>query len=296
MAVLAIREILPRSISHKIGGSPEGTCVWIATLDGPTDSEIIISAIGIRHGTAHPEYLNLTCDSLSLEETDRHHATVTYTYSIPGAKNDPKDPEDPSQPPWFQPDRWTFATTNASVACTTHYVGAGNGNKRAITNTAGDIIVGITKAEAELKIAISGARLQLNLADIKKYVNSINRTAWAGFPSHTVQCVGASATPERLEWDGAVINYWQINIELLYRSSSHDLFLPNVGWNVIANGKKERAWVYITAGGTREKVASPHPVSLNMAGGFLCGQAQDEQANPAGDTTVVDDGTSYYGG
>lgn len=292
MAVLSFREILPRNYSHKLGGSPEASCVYVATLDGPTATDLILSAIGIEHGTAHPEFASLTCNSIQLDETDRFHATVTYSYAVPS----PDDPENPDQPPWSQPDKWSFSTSNASVACTYHYRGAGNGDVRALNNTAGDAIVGISKAESELKITISGSRLLFDLAAVKRYVNTINDAPWAGFPRHTVQCVGVSAQPDKLEWEGDIIPFWQINVELLYRSSSHNIRLPNVGWNVIVNGKKERAWTYITEKGVRYKVPSPHVVSLNAAGGFLCGQEQNEGQNWNGGTSVEDDGTDYYGG
>lgn len=292
MAVLSVREILPRTYSHKIGGSPEAATVWSATLDGPTSHSQILDAIGISHGSSHPEHGNLTCDGYAVDEPDRFHATVSYSFSVP----DPEDPEDPDQPPWMQPDRWSFSTTNASVACTSHYLGAGNGNRRSLANTAGDLIFGISKAESELKITISGSRLVLDLSAVKRYVNTINNAPWAGFPRHTVQCVGVSASPDRLEFQGNVIEFWQINVELLYRSSSHNLLLPNVGWNVIVNGRKERAWVYITEDGQRKKVPTPHPVSLNAAGGFLCGQEQDDAANWNGGTSIVDDGIDYLGG
>lgn len=292
MAVLSYREVLPRSYSHKLGGSPEASCVWVATLDEPTSSSAIIGAIGIQHGTPHPDNGNLTCDNISVEETDRHHATVTYSYSVP----DKQDPENPDQPPWMQPDRWAFGTTNASVACTHYYRGVGNGNRKRLVNTAGDVIVGISMAEAELKISISGARLTFDLANTKKLVNTINSVPWAGFPRHTVQCVGVSATPDKLEWEGQVVKFWQINIELIYRSTSHNLKLPNVGWHVIVNGKRERAWTYITEKGVRYKVPSPHQVALNAAGGFLCGQDQDDAPNWNGGTSTPDDGTEYYGG
>lgn len=281
MAVLAIREILPRGYSHKLGDSPTATCVWSATLDQPTPSQDILDAIGITLKTPHPEFGSLTCTEYSLDETDRHHATVTYTYSIPDEEEDKQGDED--RPPWFQPDTWNFSTTNSSVACTEYYPADLPDNQVnmacPLVNTAGDAIFGQSKAESELKITISGSRLQLNIGAIKKYHNSINKTEWAGFPKHTVQCVGVSASPAKLEWKDQVINYWQINIELIYRSSTHNLFLPNVGWNVIVDGKKLRAWTYIEENGIREKVPTPHPVALNRAGGFLCGEGQDGAAN-----------------
>lgn len=293
--VLGYREILPRSYEHRLGDSPTASRVFAVTVDEPVASSVVLAAIGIVHGSVHPDNL-LTCDSISLEEVDRQHVQVTYGYGVP----DPEDPESPDNPPWIAPDRWSFSTSNASVACTEYYpFGAPAGLENVavpLVNTAGDLIFGVSKAEAELKITISGARLNLNLKDFKKYVNTINDREWAGFPKHTVQCVGVSGTPDRLEWNGQVLNYWQISIELVYRSSTHNLFLPNVGWNVIVNGRKQRAWTYIEEDGEYVKVATPHPVALNGAGGFLCGPQQDDAADWEGGTAGQDDeGSSYLG-
>lgn len=295
--VLGFREILPRSYEHRLGDSPTASRVFQVTVDEPVDSSVVLSAIGIVHGSLHPENL-LKCDSISLEEIDRQHVQVTYTYGIP----DPDDPgsSDPASPPWIAPDRWSFSTSNTSVACAEHYPFGVVADKRNVpkplTNTAGDKIFGITKAEAELKITITGARATLNLKDFKKYVNTINDRPWAGFPKHTVQCVGVSATPERMEFADQVVDYWQISIELVYRSSTHNLLLPNVGWSVIVDGKKQRAWAYIEEDGEQVKVATPHPVALNNAGGYLCGPQQVDAADwDRGTSGQGDDGTSYLG-
>lgn len=299
MAVLGQREIIPRSFEHKLGDSPTATRVFAVTVDEPTAASEVLAAIGITHGQSHPDHTTLTCDGISVEETDRQHAQVTYTYGIP----DPEDKEDPQSdaPPWLQADTWSFSSSNASVACTEYFpeppVAAGQNNvPQVLANRAGDAIFGISKSESELKITISGSRLTLNLAQLKRYVNCINNKPWAGFPRHTVQFVGFSASPSRLEWQGLVLDYWQISLELVYRSSTHNLSLPHVGWNVIVDGKKQRAWAYIEEDGVREKVPAPHPVALNMSGGFLCDPGQDAARNPDGDTSYPDDGTTYFGG
>lgn len=294
--ILGYREVIPRTYEHQLGGSPTATRVFVVTVDEPVSTALILAQIGIAHGSVHPDNL-LTCTGISADETDRQHVQVTYTYGVPDP-NDAPDGGDPNQPPWIQPDRWTFSTSNASVACTEYYPfgqPAGLENVAApFVNTAGDAIFGISKAEAELKITITGARLTLNLKDFKKYVNTINDREWAGFPKHTVQCVGVSGTPDRADVNGVVTDYWNISIELIYRSSTHNLFLPNVGWNVIVNGRKQRAWTYIEENGEYVKVATPHPVALNAAGGFLCGPQQDDAADWDGGTEGQDDGGSSY--
>lgn len=283
MAVLSWREVLPRTYEHKIGGSPTATRNFIATVDSPTPHEDILATVGVRVGALHPEHQGLTCDSLSIDEPDRHHASISASYAVP----EPGQNEDPEQPPWIQPDVWTFSTSSGSVACTYHYPTAGNNvDTKPLANAAGELITGITRPETEIKITISGARESVSLAELNRLANTINKSTWLGFPAHTVMCTGVSASPASLEFQGQVLKYWQQNIELIYRPSSHDLFLPNVGWHVIVNGKKERAWTYITVDGVREKVPSPQQVSLNLAGGFLCGPEQDGAQDPDGGTYV----------
>lgn len=296
MAVLGYREVIPRTFEHRIGESPSATRVFIATVDSPTSSSEVIGAIGIQHGSRHPEYSALSCLSYSLDETDRQHVTVSYAYGVRETEEGEEGGGD--APPWLQPDRWTFGTSNASVPCTQYFPenlpGGVDNISHPLVNSAGDAIFGVTRAEPELKITISGSRLEIDLPKYLLYVGAINKEKWAGFLPHTVQCVGFSASPDRLEWQGIVLDYWQINFELIYRPSTHDIFLPQVGWNVIVNGKKQRAWTYIEDNGIRERVPAPHPVALNEQGGFLCGPGQDEAQDWEGGTNTPDDGTSYY--
>lgn len=266
MAVLGAREILPRTYQHKLGDKPTASRVFVATVDGPSGTSAAIGYIGINHGSSHPEHTFLTCETIEAEETDRHHVTVTYGYVVAES-----DSDDPNQPPWAQPDQWSFSTSNASVACTYHYPTNFNNDKtRPLTNSAGDKIFGVSRPESELKITLTGARLRIKIRDVQKIVNSVNDQEWFGFPWRTVQCVGFSATPDQLEFEGVITPYWRINVELVYRPSTHDLFLPNVGWNVIEDGKLRRAYVYAKQDGESVQVAAPHPVALDMGGGFLC--------------------------
>lgn len=285
MAVLSTREVLPRTYEHRLGGSPTATRNWVCTLDEPTPAAQILAAVGVGIGSMHPEHIVLPCESVSIDEVDRHHATVTASYAVP----DPEETEtpDPTQPPWMQADSWTFSTSSGSVALTYYYPTENdNATTRSLKNSAGDFITGLSRPETEIKITISGARQFLSLPELKQIANTTNSEPWIGFPKRTVLCTGVSATPQRIEQSNGIVNYWQINVELIYRPSSHDLFLPNVGWHVIVNGKKERAWTYISADGARAKVPSAEKVSLNLDGGFLCGPEQDDPPNADGGTTV----------
>jgi len=297
VAVLSNREVIPRTYEHKLGGSPTAGRVFMATLDGPTSAQVVIDAIGIKLGDAHPDHGTLICDSISVDEPDRHHATVTYGYGIPDEESN--DPENPDTPPFLQADQWSFSTSSASVACKEYFPAdnpAAQPNRQVtLANTAGDTIFGVSRAESELRLTISAARIIFDLTEVRKHINGINNAEWSGFPRHTVQFVGASASQDKIEWQGQVQTFWRINIELIYRPSTHNVFLPNVGWNVIVNGKKQRAWTYITEKGQVFKVPSPHPVSLNATGGFLCGPRQDNAGYWNGSSADGDDDTPYHG-
>lgn len=266
MAVIGFREVLPRTYQHKLGDGPTASRTFVATVDAPTLTSEVIASVGIDHGAPHPDYSFLSCETIEAEETDRHHVTLTYGYAISESTS-----EDPNQPPWAQPDSWSFGTTNSTIACTYYYPFAKkNDSTRTLANMAGDVFTGITRPEAELKITISGARLTIKTSDLMAVVNAINDDVWAGFEPRTVQCVGISATPDRLEFEGAVLPYWRINAELLYRPSTHDLWLPHVGWNVLEDGNKVRAYLYADVDGQAVKVPTPQPVALDMQGGFRC--------------------------
>ena len=132
MAVINFREILPRTFSHKFGESPTATRVVNATLDGATNTQDVLNAIGIFHGALHPEYPYLVCTNGSVTETDAFHAEVTYTYEVPQEGTDEFQPN-----PLSRPDVWTFSTGGAEVPCLYYY--AGNGIAPLI-NSAGDFI------------------------------------------------------------------------------------------------------------------------------------------------------------
>jgi len=61
MAVINYREVLPRTFSHRFGESPTAQIKVVATLDGPTNTQDVLNAIGIFHGAVHPEYAYLLC-------------------------------------------------------------------------------------------------------------------------------------------------------------------------------------------------------------------------------------------
>lgn len=264
MAVTAYREVLPRTFQHKFGGSPTATLQYVVTVDGPTTHGEVFAAIGIGHGSQHPEYSSLTCTDYSLDETDRHHVAVSYSFEV-------QEGEGTQGGIVGGADKWSFSTSNTSQAATLYFDGAGNGNQKALANAANDPYEGLTCSVPEIRATITGTRWKFPLDIVGQVSGAVNSAAFAGRPKHAWMCVGISGTPDlAVVGDPTapqVVDYWNITVELVYRRDSHNLFLPHVGFNYLEGGvqtKKKRAWIVDSE--TGERVPAPNPVPLNADG------------------------------
>jgi len=257
MAVLSYREILPRTFAHKFGESPTAERKWIATVDAPTSHQEVIDAVGIGHGSQHPEFPYLRMLSASLSETDRHHVEISFNYETPKQEN--LDPN-----PLARADVWSFSTGGAAVPALVYYHGSGNGDRRSLVNTAGDFFEGATTEEAELRCSIAGNRATFPLSVATAVTNCVNSDSFLGASQHQWKCQGISAQQQVEVVNDQEIRYWSITVELAYRQSGWSLLLPNVGWNYIAGGQRKRAYVIDPDSG--ERVASSNPQPLNVDG------------------------------
>lgn len=267
MAVLSLREVLPRTLSHKFGESPTAERKYVITVDEPTPTQTIINAVGIAHGALHPEYAYLRMLDASLTESDRHHVEITYRYDLP--KQEDLDPN-----PLARPDVWSFSTGGSEVPALTYYHGNGNNDVRPLQNTAKDFVEGLTTLEAEVRASISGNRAEFPLADAALVTNAVNDTSYLGGAAYTWQCAGISGQQATEVVNDVEIRYWQITVELVYRSSGWNLLIPNVGFNYLDGGKLKRAWVRDMD--SDEKIASSTPRALDANGGLKAeGQPPD---------------------
>lgn len=267
MAVIASREIIPRTFSHKFGESPTAERKFIATVDEPTPTQTVIQQIGILFLSQHPEYTYLRMLDGQVNEIDRHHVEVTYRYELP--KQQDLDPN-----PLARPDVWSFSTGGSSVPALIYFDGNGNDNKKPLQNTANDFFEGLTTLEAEVRASISGNRAVFPLDQAAAVTNSVNDSAYLGAPKHSWLCSGVGGQQATEVVNDVEIRYWTVTAELVYRRSGHNLLLPNVGWNFLEGGQKKRAWVLDPD--TNEKVASGSPRALDAQGNIKPGdQAPD---------------------
>lgn len=243
MAVVSYRELAGRTFQHRFGDSPRAQIQYAITLDDPaTSHQSMLNAVGIFHGSYHPEYTYLRCTEGSVSENnpDPWHAVITYNYEVPQRGNIEFEPN-----PLARPDVWAFSTGGAQVPALAYYEGAGNDDLRPLTNSAGEFFEGLTTSEAEVRASISGNRSSFPLATAAAVTNAINSAAYLGGAAYTWQCAGIAAQQATEVVNDVELNYWQVTVELIYRQSGWRLLLPDVGWNYLTGGDPAKAAVYV---------------------------------------------------
>jgi len=260
MAVVAVREVTGRSLTHQFGESPSAERKFIATLDATnTSTQEIINACGVFHLQTHPEYGYLKMINASVTEASPtpFHAEVSCSYEVPEQKE--LDPN-----PLARKDVWSFSTSGAAVPAYYYYDGGGNDTRKSLVNSAKDYFEGAMMDEAEVRATIQSNRPSFPLALAAQVTNCVNSDPYLGAPKHYWKCAGISAQQATEVVNDVEIRYWQITAELVYRQSGWNLQLPNVGYNYLDGADKKRAWVIDPESG--DKVACANPIALTAEG------------------------------
>lgn len=262
MGVIAVNEVIPRTYSHQFGGQPTASMTFIVTVDGPTSHAAARAATGYDLGSGHPDFPFMECSGIQITEPDAFHIEVQVSFFVR-----PAVAGEQGQLPYALPDVWSFSTARGQTACTTYFPNPGNNVLDApLVNAAKDPYEGIVKDEPELRATIRGFRQFFPAGAATRLTSAINNGVFAGGAKHTWQCTGISGTPQRDVIGGELVEFWEIGVELVYRRSTHNLFLPNAGLNYLENGdvsKKRRCWVLDDEGG---KIPSGGPMALNGDG------------------------------
>lgn len=259
MSIVAFREVIPRTFSHKFGESPTAEIKYHVTTSAPVATQVVLNAIGIFHGSPHPEYGYLLCSQGDVNELDRFHVEVTYSYSVPAIGTEDSDPN-----PLARADIWSFSTGGAAVPALSYFHGSGNGDVRALVNSAYDFFEGAMTEEAELRATISGNRAAFPVGVAASVTNCVNMDAYLGAFPYQWKCQGISGQQQVEVVNGVELKYWSVSVELAFRQSGWRLMLPNVGYNYLEGSQKNRAYVVDSESG--ERVASSNPVALNSNG------------------------------
>jgi len=259
MGIIALREIIPRTFSHKFGESPTAEIKYHVTTDGPVGTQEVLNTVGILHGTPHPEYSYLLCSQGDVNELDRYHVEVTYSYSVPAIGTEDSDPN-----PLARADIWRFSTGGAAIPALAYFHGSGNGDVRVLVNSAYDFFEGAMTEESELRCTISGNRAAFPVGVAASVTNCVNLDAYLGAQQYQWKCQGISGQQQVEVVNGVELKYWSVSVELAFRQSGWRLMLPNVGYNYLDGNEKKRAYVVDSESG--DKVASSSPVALNSNG------------------------------
>ena len=254
MAVLSLREVLPRVSSHRFGENPSATMKFVCTLDGPTSHLDIISAIGYSFGSPYPDGL-LVCLEVNISEPDYFHAEVEYNFGIPD-----RDDQGFVENPLERPDVWSYTASTSTIPAETYYEGTGNTQIKPLTNTAGEQLFGVTTQTGELKVQITGNRATFDAALATSVVGCVNSDAYLGANPYTWQCNGISGKRASETVGDVVVWYWEVSVSLTYRARGWQAYLLNVGMNVRdSSGRLAPATVTSESGA---KVRASMPVAL----------------------------------
>jgi hypothetical protein len=173
--------------------------------------------------------------------------------------------EDSDPNPLARADIWSFSTGGSAVPALAYFHGGGNGDMRALVNSAFDFFEGAMTEESELRATISGNRSVFPAGLAASVTNCINADAYLGAQPYQWKCQGISGQQQVEVVNGAEVKYWSVSVELAFRQSGWRLMLPNVGYNYIEGGKRERAYVLDPEDKTT-KLPSSNPVALNDNG------------------------------
>jgi len=259
VSIIEFREVIPRTFSHKFGESPTAERKFIVTVSAPVGHQQIIGAVGIVHGSSHPEFGYLLCTEGSFTEPDPYHVEATYRYEVPAVGT-----QDSAPNPLARADIWSFSTGGVAIPALTYFDGE---TQKPLVNSAFDFFEGAMTDEAELRCTISGNRAQFPIGAAVSVTNCINSDGFLGASRYQWKCQGISAQQQVEVINGFELKYWSVSVELVYRASGWELLLPNIGWNYLEGGKKVRAYVLDPEDNTT-KIASSNPVTLTQSGGI----------------------------
>lgn len=296
MSVVSSRE-LPRVWEKEIGkaGSPVRRFVVTLsddTLQGnATANSSVLQQLGLNNmlgSVQHPEYLNYRTRKVRLEEGfegNPYQALVTVEYGLVS------DAE--LDFPFNRPAKWGSEASTLEVPALFYYEGSGNGTKRALTNSALDFFQGLTTSEPIVRLTYqknfsangymgSGYPWACVLS-----VNHLNNGTWGTNLIHTCRVESASVAYVEEEFSNAIFQLWQLTASIAIRQSTWNLQLPDVGFNTIVGGQKQRAMVFDFQ--NAEWVPSPQPVGLDGSGGQTNGQPAvlNRRVNPEANFTAL---------
>lgn len=262
MSVQSFRE-LGRTLEGAAGESTIAKRRFVVILDDnasrtPTANLEVVNAVGGGlWGAAHPEFDFLKLRKVVMAETfgdNPYHVEVTLEYAVMSTNQ--------TLSPLLRTAEWSFESVSGEqVPALFYYDGT---TQRPLTNSAGDFFEGLTVPES-----LSRATIKQNFASrpdgIIGSFGFVNSDEFTGAAVHHCKHEGSNIEFIEELWGNAIVGYWRAESKVLYRPTGWNLFLPDVGFNSVVGGQKQRAMVFDFQ--NSEWVPSASPVGLDGAGG-----------------------------
>ena len=254
---------LARTFENEVKGEGLARRRWACNLSdntltagGPPDYTTILNATcGGTWGVSHPVHTALGLQKIIVNERfedDPYKLEVIGEYGLVAAAD--------LLFPVNRPAVWSFESQPGQVPALFYYQGNAT---YPLTNSAYDYFPGLTTEESFIRI-----KIQKNFADVPyswlNVQNFVNSTAFIGLPIHTVKVAAVESSFVTEEFNNLIYSYYASTASLVYRQSSHNLLLPDVGFNYISEGQKRRAMVFDFQ--NNEWVATSNPVGLDGFG------------------------------
>ena len=266
MSIVSHHE-LARTFEAELGVPEKAVRRWALVLSDNTLSgaalteSTVISTLGLgTYGTSHPTWSHLGLRRVTITERfgdSPYHVEAVAEYGFLTS--------DEVLGPTSRATDWVFEATQGQVPALFYYEGSGNGDKRALTNSANDYYEGLVADESMIKITwkrniwpFPNTQFQMN--------NFVNSDSFLGCAAGTVKCIGVNADYTREFFGNVTYQYYACEVQFQYRQSGWALQLPDVGWNYIDGGEKRRAMVFDFR--NSEWVASANPIALDGNGGI----------------------------
>lgn len=290
MSIVSTKE-LARTFENEIGGTGGiARRRWVCnlsdnTLDGggpPDIAEILGQTSGGAWGAYHPVHTAMRLRKVAVNERfedDPYKLEVVAEYGLVT--------DDELLSPTSRASRWTFESQPGEVPAFAYYdQNASFPPDKPLTNSAFDYFPGLVTEESLVRIKVSK-----NFASVPSSwlaaQNHVNAAAFLGCGIDTVKVAAVEATYTVEEFDNAIVTYYASTASLLYRQSSHNLLIPDVGFNFLDGTEKRRAMVFDFR--NAEWVASPNPVGLNGSGAQTLGAPAilTRRVNPRANFTAL---------
>jgi hypothetical protein len=266
--IVATKE-LARTFENEVG-STGGVAKrrWVCMLSddtltagGPPPATELAAPLGLSAGIwgdYHPVHNALRARKITINERfeDNPYAIeVILEYGLVTA--------DELLSPTSRASQWAFESQAGQIPALWYYDG---GFLYPLTNSAGDFFPGLVTDESLVRI-----KVQRNFTSVPynwlALQNHVNSATYLGCNPNTIKVVAVDVVRNAEEWNNSYQEYYTATASMLYRQSSHLLYLPDVGFNFIGGGQKRRGMVFDAQNG--EWVPSANPIALNGFGALV---------------------------